>query len=92
MTSNSLFLHSLKFVFTSASKRRQHRGARRKGVTTSLARQIEVAEERCLLSQIAITLPYSGGGVLANPPAPEQLNPLTAIPKLNSNPGAPVTI
>ena len=92
MTSNSLFLHSLKFVFTSASKRRQHRGARRKGVTTSLARQIEVAEERCLLSQIAITLPYSGGGVVANPPAPEQLNPLTAIPKLNSNPGAPVTI
>ncbi|RLT22197.1 MAG: hypothetical protein DWI29_00860 [Planctomycetota bacterium] len=92
MTSNSLFLRSLKFVFTTGSRRRQHRGPRRNGLTTTQPVQVEVVEDRCLLSEIAISPPYVGGGVLAGNPNPQQMNPLTAIPKLNSNPGAPLTI
>ena len=91
MTSNSLFLRSLKFVFTTGNKRRQHRSARRNRGTTTLPRQVEAVEERCLLSSIGFTPAYSGTATGANSNQ-GQMNPLTAIPPLNSLPGAPVTI
>lgn len=93
MTSNSLFLRSLKSVFAVAPDRRQH-SVRRHGLTPELAGLIEVVEDRCLLSGMAIDSelpPFTGGGP-ATGSGPSRVNPLTAIPRLNSHPGAPVNI
>ncbi len=52
MTLNSVFLRSLRFVFPTQNNRRQYRADRRNGVTTPVFREIEVVEERCLLSAV----------------------------------------
>jgi hypothetical protein len=63
--------------------------SRRKSVTLT-ALMVEIVEDRCLLSVVDIFPPIPSGGPGSGPAG--KLNPLTAIPKLNSNPGAPVTI
>ena len=91
MTTNSLFLRSLKLAFTTGNHWRRHRSSRRNGVTTPLPCAVEVVEERCLLSAVGISPAYMGSSGGGNP-SQGRLNPLTSIPDLKSHPGAPVNI
>ena len=50
MKSNSMLLRSLKFAFSKGNQRQVSRGTRRNGGTVALSREIEMVEERCLLS------------------------------------------
>lgn len=63
--------------------------SRRKTVRPVIS-AVEVVEERCLLSNFDLIPPRAPGA--GNAPPSGKVNPLTAIPRLNSRPGAPVTI
>lgn len=90
MTSNSVFVRSLQFMFSIGNLPRSRRGFRRNALTPGVLGSIEAVEDRCLLSGTngaVFTGSNSGGGGPTG-----NSNPLTSIPVLNSRPGAPVTI
>jgi hypothetical protein len=93
MTSNSMFLRSIRYVLSVGAPDRQTRNSRRKGSFASLQGSAEVVEDRCLLSGTSILngALYSGGNSGNGGPTGNS-NPLTSIPVLHSLPGAPVTI